>query len=421
MALNGFLFGEYSYWNAVRLLGPARRLVVDADRTELKRYWSPNFRPGETPPAEDLLHAVTTCMRGHLRPFEKPLLALSGGVDSRIMLACARRAGLPLSAVTWTYDERESDEADFAVAGRVAAAAGIPHVRHRLDDSHLPEQAAQIVASSDGLCGLLGAFTDRETLARRLSSEHDVILFGDQCYRGERHIGSRNQALERTGVRVGPRVSLVKFLMRPDAARACLDDYRAQIDGLLADIGPVASAHDLHDRLYWQVRVPRLLTGPKSLWRFYMNPVSPLLDIPMLELAQRLPAEQRAEKAFLRAALSEIAPDLCAVPFSTEHSRTKWRKIFRQNGPVQKFIVETLLDPQPEFDRWFDRASVAALLRGCMADAEGRRVPDDPGDRGLGRLRRSTTSLLLRPAFHPRVVINLLTLKLWFAQFAARR
>ena len=76
--------------------------------------------------------------------------------------------------------------------------------------------------------------------------------------------------------------------------------YRRQIDSLLAGADDCQTPHDLHDRLYWQVRVPRLLTGPKALWRMHLEALSPLLDLPMLDLAARLPAEQRAHKAYLR-------------------------------------------------------------------------------------------------------------------------
>ena len=179
----------------------------------------------------------------------------------------------------------------------------------------------------------------------------------------------------------------------------------------------MASPHDLHDRLYWQVRVPRLLTGPKSLWRLYMDPVSPLLDIPMLELARGLPIAQRVDKTYLRTSLGRIAPDLMRVPFATRHSRVKWRRLFRQTGPLQKFIVETLLEPQPAFDRWFDRASIDTWLRSCMAQARQTPAVAVPGDSAMKRMRRGVTSLWFRRAFNPRVVLHLLTLKLWFHHF----
>lgn len=419
LSLNAFLFGESSYWRKVTLLGPARTFEIDAGGTTLRRYWTPTFRTRSTPSPDELEHAVRQCVVNQIRHFERPVLALSGGVDSRVILATAQRAGLKLDTVTWTYDAAEGPQADFAVGHRIAELAGVPNEQHRLSDSKLAEQASRIVYGSDGLAGYLGAFADRERLAQTLAGKYDAIVFGDQCYRGEREVRTPADALERVGVRMGPRVSLVKFLMRPDAARACLSDYRRQIDTLLADIGHGQAPHDLHDRLYWQVRVPRLLTGPKALWRMHLEVLSPLLDVPMLNLAERLGVEQRAEKTFLRNGLRAMAPDLASAEFSTVHSRTKWKRILRETGDLQRYIVETLLDPLPAFDEWFDRAAIEIWLKSRVAEARNRPDAVVSTDGPFSRLRRRIRSTWVNRAFNARVVINLLTLRLWFHHFGS--
>lgn len=421
LAVNAYLFGELSYWSGVKLLGPARVLIAERGRVETRRYWRPDFTEQRTPDPSELQAAVQECVTGHIAHFEHPVLALSGGVDSRVILAAARRAGLKLDTVTWTYDLSERAEADFAVARRVAHAAGVPNAQHRLSDRNLADQASDIVYACDGLNGFLGAFADRQALAEELATRHDAIVFGDQCYRGEREIRTHSDALERVGIRTGPRVSLARFLMHADAAAECLADYQCHIDALLADIGECGTPHDLHDRLYWQVRVPRLLTGPKALWRMHIESLSPLLDVPMLELARRLPVEQRADKTFLRDGLRHMAPDLADLGFSTVHSRTKWRQIFKETGPVQRYIVETLLDPLPEFDRWFDRASIEVWLKGCMIEARQHRAENVASGSPLTRLTRRVRSAWANRAFNPRVVLNLLTLKLWFHHFGRER
>jgi hypothetical protein len=425
LALNAFLFGEFSYWRNVELLGPARVLVACGGEVSKQRYWKPVFDYRDPPGTGELGVAVRECLVGHLEHFERPALALSGGVDSRVILAVLRRAGLDVDTVTWTYDESEGASADFAVGHRVARAAGFRNEQHRLSNDKLPAQASRIVYASDGLSGFLGAFADREALAERLAGKYDALIFGDQCYRGEWEIHSQADALERVGVRIGPRVSLVRFLMRREAAEASLTDYRRQIESLLGDAEDCPAPHDLHDRLYWQVRVPRLLTGPKALWRMHLEALSPLLDAPMLNLAARLPVERRAHKTYLREGLRDLAPDLARLEFSSVHSRTKWRRIFKESGELPRFIVETLLDPLPAFDEWFDRASIEMWLKTRLVEARTHRASTSqetghPGLRGgnvLTRLSRRARSLWVNRAFNPRVVINLLTLKLWFGHF----
>ncbi len=416
LLINSYMFGEMTYWPSVRCLGPARRLTLRGKSLDIARYWTPAF--GQTAALdpkscdEIIVHSVSE----HLGRFERPVIGLSGGVDSRVMIAAIQAAGMNVPTLTWTYSEQDNAESDLAVAARVAEKAGFPHEQFRLNWKTLAEDASALVHASDGLIGHLGGFADRHRFAANISTGHDAIFLGDQCYRGESEVHSPDEAVEAIGISTLPAGvrRLIKFFMRPEAAETATADYTTALRELQTSDNAGLSPQDLHDRLYWQVRLPRLLTGPKALWRRYLDAVSPLLSAPMLNLAAALPPDQRVHKRFLRDAVARLDPDLAAIPYATRSGRVKWRRVMKDAGAFQRYLVDTLVAPQPAFDRWFDRKSIELACRAVFAEAPST-APD--GSDGLfAALTRRARGLMVRPYLRPPVLLGLLTLKLWLAE-----
>lgn len=415
LLLNAYYLADRTCWRNVRALGPATRLEFADGRVAMSCYAPLAFDHSGAGIASsaDYAAAIESAVAGVARRFARPVVALSGGVDSRTILAACRRARLDLPTVTWSYASSDRAASDLAVARQLAAAAGTRHREHHLRHAALADEAAELVYASDGQVGHLGAFADRQRLARELGDEFDAILFGDQCYRGESACATPSDAVSAIGILPAdarPAVALLRFLLRRDRCDTALHEYGAAIEQMLASAGPARDPQALHDRLYWQVRLPRLIVGPKSLWRRRIEPVSPLLAAPLLELSARLPGPQRVHKRYLRERLAELEPDWQALDFAGESSRVKWRDVLRQRGPFQRFIVETLLDPLPAFDDWFDRAALEAGL--------ARALVERPARRGRVPLRTRVSALFAGPLMRPPLVLSLLTIKLWLARHA---
>lgn len=415
LLVNSYMLGEMTYWPSVQCLGPARRLTLQESRLDLARYWTPAFGQSSPLSAKECDDTIVRSVADHLAQFKRPAIGLSGGVDSRVMVAALKAAGLSIPTLTWTYSEQDSAESDLAVAARVAEKAGLQNERFRLNWKTLAEDAPALVRASDGLIGHLGGFADRHRFAAQIAADHDAIFLGDQCYRGESEVHSADQAVEAIGVSTLPAgvQRLIRFFMKPDAAADCIADYTAALRDLQSPGFATTSPQDLHDRLYWQVRLPRLLTGPKALWRRYLDAVSPLLTAPMLNLAASLPPDQRVHKRFLRDAVARLDPDLADIPYATRSGRVKWRRVMKEAGAFQSYLVDTLLSPQPDFDRWFDRKSIELACRAVFAEAPST-VPDR-AESILTGLKRRARSLLVRPYLRPPVLLGLLTIKLWLA------
>jgi asparagine synthase (glutamine-hydrolysing) len=130
----GHLLGDLTWFRGVALLPPAMVLTVDVTTGALarERYWT----WGEIPrapsiQAEDAAHELARLLRAavdrRVLPGERPSVMLSGGLDSRALLAC-----LPPERCGGTATLGVPGCRDIAYAARVARAAGVSHRELRL-------------------------------------------------------------------------------------------------------------------------------------------------------------------------------------------------------------------------------------------------------------------------------------------------
>jgi hypothetical protein len=418
MTLNGALLDEHTYYRGVRLVGPARRVTLERAGTRWTHYWQrtfdpPNSRPDPTPEsvAEQICHATDQ----HLARFEDPLLALSGGLDSRILLAACRRLGRNIPTITWGFDHVDTPGSDYAVGQAAARHAGVPHHAVQLDVNQLPQHAQRVVELTDGLTGHLGNYTRADQLARELATEHDAIIRGDEMFGWAKRVNSATGALSRVGVNLGKRLRLLRFLLNRDVAPAVLRDYEQQYREVVSALPDDAPPDDLKDMLYWKTRYPRLIASQAAVFRAHLDVVSPLLDPGIIDLVRGCSAAERENKCLIERCGRAAFADDFEIPLNTVHSRASWRTRFRTAGTVQRFFVETLLEPLESFDAWFDRTAIRAWLAAALPDGKLGQWPRESHwfTRRVAELR----ALLLRPAFKERVIVNLTTLKLWFKRF----
>ncbi len=419
MAMNGALMDEHTYYQGVRLIGPARRYSVRRSGIRIERYWQRNFagrEGGQPPSAAEVADSVVQATRRHLAPFRRPVLALSGGLDSRLLLAAARRAELNVVSVTWGFDHVDTPGSDFQVARQLAEQAGIEHRLLRLDVDALPRHAERVVYLTDGLTGHLGNYTEGETTAQALAADFDAVVRGDEMFGDYPPVWSRQLALSQVGINTGKRLWLLRFLLKRDVASAVLRDYARQRRELLDSIHSSVSPTDVTDVVFSRTRFPRVIASQSPVFRTHLEVICPLLDNRVVDLLRFCTAQQREGKRYISACVRAEFPAEFAVPRSAVHSRTSWRQRFPQLGPAQRYLVETLLEPLASFDAWFDRTAIRAWLDDALA--EGRRAPWPAGSSAWQRRRAQTGAWLLRPTFKERVVLNLVTLKLWFKLFA---
>lgn len=169
--------------DGVHELMPGAALLVTADRAASEQLWTPYAfaaRHAQLPTfeeASDRLRRVADLTIGAwARLFTRPLVEISGGLDSSIVAAVAAPRARGMEAVTWRGGDADLDESGYAAT--LAAHLGIPLHRVALDsamvDLHrsaagdLPRPSGRSFAQANDRQGL--------QLARRLGC--DAFLVG---------------------------------------------------------------------------------------------------------------------------------------------------------------------------------------------------------------------------------------------------
>jgi asparagine synthase (glutamine-hydrolysing) len=86
------VYGDRTYHRSVKMLPPASVLRYNAGRVDIKSYWQFDYRPepgSADEYAEELTAAMKRAARNVARGRAKPAVLLSGGLDSRMVVAAA--------------------------------------------------------------------------------------------------------------------------------------------------------------------------------------------------------------------------------------------------------------------------------------------------------------------------------------------
>jgi asparagine synthase (glutamine-hydrolysing) len=325
--------GSRTLLREVRELAPGEVLRFRDGRAERSRWWELPAEPrddggvDEAALARELRETLETAVRARLPAPGEPCAALlSGGLDSSLVVALARRLHEgPLSAYSISFGDAHANELPFSEA--VARHCGIPHrvvelrpdvVSHHLEDT--------MGALSDPIGDPLTV--PNAVLFRELARESRVALNGeggDPCFGGPKNLpmllarlfgdGGREEPPERSYLR---------------SHHKCYDDLGAMLE---PDLVASLEEHPLEAELapyLGDPRWPRFVTqlmainvalkGPHHILQkvdcqsfpFGVLPRSPLFDRAIVELAFRIPARLKLrgseEKYLLKRAVADLLP-----------------------------------------------------------------------------------------------------------------
>ena len=274
----------------------------------------------ETPPRSDGASAAPT-------PPPTPGVLLSGGLDSRLVLAHLVRAGaLPRA---YTFGERET--ADAVLAARVAAELCVPHTFAPWTPAALAEVIAHAVWLTDGqvpahhLHGtdLLPALR-REVAVQWNGFAGDAILGGSFAHPRYSLPGPLAPRLFAAFNRILREEDFAR-LLTPEAARELAGHPRAALDAALTRI-PDGPAPERARRFLLAERVGRLAAVGLALDRHYLPVALPFATEPVLRVMHELRLAERRYGRALSRALVQHFPPLAAIPWQRTGARpgTPW-------------------------------------------------------------------------------------------------
>ena len=364
-ALHSFLrFGYFqspaSPFAEVRKVGPAELVAIDASGVRRRRYWrwSIATEPKTPPTCEGFDAVFRQAVRRQSEVDVRYGAFLSGGLDSSLVAAVARRArpGYPLKAFTLRFQEQSYDEGLYAQ--RIAARLGISCDAVWVKPESFPPVLAELIAhTGEPLAD--PAWVPTALLASRAAEEVKVALVGeggDELFGGyPTYIGallsqryarlpSVFKGICRRLVEAWPpsdkKVS-VSFLLKKFVAAAELDGMRRHADwtsnigpALLARLGvpepdaqveetgaaellDAVQRHDLETSL-----AEGLLTkADRASMNSALELRAPFLDREVVEFASTIPASERVRGVTTKVFLKRYA--LAYLPRGIVHRRKR--------------------------------------------------------------------------------------------------
>jgi len=314
VTFGGYRLGGRTNIRGVEMMAPASVVTVSGGRRATKRYWTwAELADGDATDERTLMEETraswSDAVKRRLDGASRPGLTLSGGLDSRAILAEVSRRGVAAHALT--YGVPQADDVRFA--RRAAAAAGARWELFPLYTDGWLERRTHRIHETDGLMDLVDLM--HTEAFDRMPEAFDLYLSG---YIGDVVVGSTHyfvdpEHLLRTMPYYGGELAIPFH-----EARALSVDLARSIDG-----PPRFAAYE--HKLFQSIS--RITAAARP----YVTVRRPFVDYRFFETCQRVPFAWRANQQWRERWLVSTYPALFArIPnqqsgVPPQSSRMRWQ------------------------------------------------------------------------------------------------
>lgn len=405
----GFPVGGLTLTDGVSRLRPARELAIASDgRRKEHAWWDLSFGgegAGTLDDAVDELHELAlVAHRAATAEGDDFHLALTGGIDSRLVLGILREIGRPPArAFTW-LSQHGVPGSDPEIARILATIAGVPHealaYRPEAFTDHLDTWLRASALRSDNLGHICAGpdFLEDHRVAPR------PVFLGDHVLGLGGEFANRDDAIASVLRLPWPDLSPSLAALLPTSDFADIQQaLREQVSSLLAD-ADATDPKDLHHYLYFHVGIFNWLLAPG----YYKEPAvaarRPLASRALLDAAARWPAGLRNDKRVVVTLLQRRYRDLRAVPVADRSALVDWTDAV-QNVPAVRETLHDMLDEAADSSHPLLKRLRHEEIRRRFAALQQARTPSIGGSRmrSVGvRIRRvvGRVRVLARPLRH---------------------
>lgn len=438
----GSLLDAQTFYKQIKMLPPGAMIHSDLRTAAVERYYS--YAPCDETAKDEGLESYVEALRDvlmescrkRLHRLQRSVIPISGGYDSRGILACmAELSGRALTTVSWGTTE-EVPGADAYIGRKVAEQLGTRHMFLKRESSAFTTDIAEMVERVDGSTTDPAEHHHELQIMRKIRDRMgaDYLLRGDEIFgtRAGWSLGtgsSDKEAFATIGIReVADYPGLIR-LLRP-ALRA---DAVARSRQLLAEIAQECSFRDYtarKDFYYFTQRICNYLHRATYYKLSVLEVTNPWLDRAILDFYQTIPVKYRVGKLLFRRTLEAMFPEIMQIPIATETSLERWDQLLATDPAIGRFVRLHLLESRNTLHELLDLTElekvVGAALQGQSAPS-GRlyylEILKTAFAKMAPGLYRSVKSRVLERThlgFIPphRMTFRLLVLKLWFDKCA---
>lgn len=320
---------------------PSSVITVDATTGETRtdRYWEPRYRPVDLPFerfVDRFIDAFSQVFEERYRPGRTHGLLLSGGSDSRLLLAAANDAAAP-NEDTPAYHMADWMSKEARIAERTAMVADVPFTLLRRDEDY----QRHALATNPAMMNFYGRFDQGHPTGfrDRLTNEVDVVLTGlyaDTLFKDQSIPTRPNVPLGPLGslpVPIARRIDSVEEYLDlfPEAPPASFDSgtgIRSILEENIHRDGDAIVDHgvrypSLESFLACRAFYP--MSNDPDLFYWGLTQLlphwTPFLDNRLVDLALTYPRRYALRRDVVNAALTRLAPDLASIPHPATNVR----------------------------------------------------------------------------------------------------
>ncbi len=341
-----------------------------------------------------LCQAVRRCVREG-----KCAIMLSGGVDSRGILACMENPR-QIKAITHTLRTKQTRHnlSDWAVAEKVAEMLGAELSVFQADPNDFIAALRQSAYYSDGASGFI-----YENVWGEISKKTNIefLITGDECMGWRTGLLSNKQLLPCVHVHSVKKLAQLQALLRKDIKDFLIDQSQEQLQAIVNN----CHAHLTNDRvdeIYLSQRIFHFVNPKRRvIARHGFGIRQPWLDMDILNFIRKLPASYRLSKNLFRDTLAYLNYDLFKLPRSREFESVNYHKYLVEGERDRKAVSKVIFDNNPFVEELFNISALRTLV-----DAVCKVTDEAPNEKHFKPLTLLPMGLRERLAATYRYLVN---------------
>jgi len=313
----GFVMENKTYFESIKLLPPASLLVFKNNQISISNYWDFNFLDRNEGKTQDyyeqrLGNLILQAIQRHVKDGVRITVPLSGGLDSRTILASIGKEHYPINTVT--FGTKDMD--DVKIARRVSETLGTNHDYLEILPEDIINSAKKVVNITDGMISFLHSTGNMKL---ELIREHT-----DVCLDGMQPFGSFFSPFAL--FKRKKKLLIADYLFRPistDLAKSLfihsyykkIRDYPREIVENISRKCKSTSTSSIIDYSIATQYVRRFVNYGNLVKRTHVQVRSPFFDNDLVDFIVNTPPHERRYQYLYTRTFSRLFPELSKIPW----------------------------------------------------------------------------------------------------------
>ncbi|ACY16337.1 asparagine synthase-related protein [Haliangium ochraceum] len=389
MFVNGECLNSKTYLREVNALKPGSLVEISAEGgIRFDTYYRFAFdEPLDKRPEQAYVNGLGEKLLGAMQSradiLGETIIPLSGGWDSRALVACAgevaKRSGTRLRTVTWGVPGGEEvADTDPLVARQVAEYLGTDH-------TYIPRPTASWIREFEYTFEMIDGLTDdcvfhpnEHALFRNLHTEHGAthVFSGNQMFGPAGVAETDTEARARIGIHALRDYEPLWELFRTERVEDIKDLSDDYVNQVLAEC-PNEDYNNRKDWMHYAQRIQNYTNHSAHYKQCAVWVHNPWLDRSILDFMRSVPPAMREVKQLFKSTVNQRFPELQKIPMAGVRfdNIEDWGAVMREQGDMRDYVTRHLLSEQNGLHELIDPERLRAYVDGFLS---GESVDQSP-------------------------------------------